>query len=343
MVNGVISQCTIGPSNYSQHGGGAYLLGDVTLSNSTVIANRGFNWGSGVYVSSRCRVESCSIVSNTTASATGQGLLLDLNTGSDFRFRDCRIFGNAVLGLQAYELGYYTAVAATNGTIEHCEIEGNGAGIYLYAASNILVESCRLVKNTGSGILVTGGNNITFRSCEVSRNEQTTASSGIRAAGVYGTGIRMENCTVVANYSIAHPAISSTNSGGVLLTSSEMVNCIVVSNKIGNPASPGLRRSDIILLDNATASYSCSTDLVHGVNGCITNSPQFVVWPVGSGTSATTGNLHLAKGSPCINTGTNTAWMYASFDLDGNRRLRGSHVDMGAYEYPVNGTLFFLR
>ena len=43
-------------------------------------------------------------------------------------------------------------------------------------------------------------------------------------------------------------------------------------------------------------------------------------------------NYRLKPDSPCINTGTNEAWMACATDLDGLARIVGGVADMGAYE-----------
>lgn len=58
----------------------------------------------------------------------------------------------------------------------------------------------------------------------------------------------------------------------------------------------------------------------------IANDPLFV--------SRANGDFHLLSNSPCINKGTNMDWMIGATDLDGNSRVQGGIVDMGAYEYP---------
>ena len=48
------------------------------------------------------------------------------------------------------------------------------------------------------------------------------------------------------------------------------------------------------------------------------------------------GDYHLQTGSPCINTGTDDSTTYPNLpnnDIDGNKRPRAIHFDMGAYEY----------
>ncbi len=58
-------------------------------------------------------------------------------------------------------------------------------------------------------------------------------------------------------------------------------------------------------------------------SGVITNDPMFV--------STNAMDYRLQYGSPCINSGTNVP--NTATDLDGNPRIIGGTVDMGAYEY----------
>jgi hypothetical protein len=60
------------------------------------------------------------------------------------------------------------------------------------------------------------------------------------------------------------------------------------------------------------------------LNNCLTGDPVFLDFPGG--------NLRLQSNSPCINTG-NNADVVGSTDLDGNSRIVGGTVDIGAYEY----------
>ncbi len=73
-------------------------------------------------------------------------------------------------------------------------------------------------------------------------------------------------------------------------------------------------------------------------NGCISADPLFV--------NTNAADYHLVQGSPCINAGTNQAWMSGGTDLDGpgNKRIRYRIVDMGAYEaLPPKGGIFRIR
>jgi hypothetical protein len=74
---------------------------------------------------------------------------------------------------------------------------------------------------------------------------------------------------------------------------------------------------------DATLSYCCTVPDPGGIAN-ITVDPAFV--------DVAGGNYHLQTNSPCINSG-NNASAPGGTDLDGNPRIRGGTVDIGAYEF----------
>jgi hypothetical protein len=71
-------------------------------------------------------------------------------------------------------------------------------------------------------------------------------------------------------------------------------------------------------------NFCCTTPLPPNGIGNITNDPVLI--------NVAGGDFHLQSNSPCINSG-NNAYVSVTNDLDGNPRIVGGTVDIGAYEY----------
>ena len=73
-----------------------------------------------------------------------------------------------------------------------------------------------------------------------------------------------------------------------------------------------------------TLNFCCTTPLPSSGVGNFTNAPLFV--------DVAARDFHLQTNSPCINAGANT-YVDTDTDLDGNPRIAGGTVDVGAYEF----------
>jgi hypothetical protein len=162
----------------------------------------------------------------------------------------------------------------------------------------------------------------TFNNCIFSGNSANSDGGG----AYWGT---LENCILWGNsaYQGGGAAAATLNNctlGGNLATGAYasgggakdamLNNCIVYFNSA--PNYPNYYSS--------TFNYSCTTPLPSGP-GNIEANPAFVDT---NGWS----NLHLQSNSLCIDAG-NNAYAPGSTDLDGNPRIVGGMVDMGAYEF----------
>ena len=131
------------------------------------------------------------------------------------------------------------------------------------------------------------------------------------------------NCILVGNF--------RAGAGG-----GDIYNCVSTRNGYGTTAT---RAYNSIVKDNheqnatsyASYYYCCTGPMPSNGKGNITNAPLFV--------SAGKGDFRLRSDSPCIDAGTNE-WCITQTDFAGNRRIQGSRVDIGCYEYGsgTNGT-----
>ena len=226
---------------------------------------------------------------------------------------------------------------AFRGTLENCEIfrntafhsigDGDGSG---GGAMSCQLSHCRISGNLAQadGGGTDGG---TLNHCTLTGNEAGRNGGGVYAgtlrnclltgnmAGENGGGAYLGtffNCTLSGN-------TADSNGGGAYY--STLNNCIVW----GNTAPAGANHSG-----NCTFSYSCTTPNPGGT-GNIYQNPSFV--------SPANGDYRLQSGSLCIDAGSN-GYVTWAFDLDGNRRIWGERVDMGAYERDASpaATVFYV-
>ena len=201
-------------------------------------------------------------------------------------------------------------------TVRWCRVTGNranqyGGGVFFGGGGGSIENSIlwgnTAVSNQGGAVYCRAGN--TIRNCLIYTN---TASE---AGGVmcYHGGL-VENCTIVSNVSVAY------SGGGVrfYLSGGEVRNCIVRDN-----VAPGSANIDSYSPSDGTVEYTCTTPAYAGT-GNITNAPLF----------RAVGDYRLDYRSPCLEAGTNQSWMTGAVDLDGQARLSGTRVDLGAYERP---------
>ncbi len=197
------------------------------------------------------------------------------------------------------------------------------------------IDRCWVVSNrvtssqaSGGGVdLYWGGH---LRSSQIAGNANNVGpnyGNGGGGIGIGGTGT-IENATVCGNWGWT---------GGGVSGPAVMYNSIVYYNTASNTASGGTN------VNGATAFYSCSPDLVEGVNGNVSSDPKFVNPGVGYGPALSGADYRLKSSSPCVNTATNLAWMAGALDLAGRARIMAGRPDMGAFERPAAGTVFVTR
>ncbi len=189
-----------------------------------------------------------------------------------------------------------------------------GGGVLLRhggTVSNCVIVGCSANVFGGGADLHHGGE---LYGCIIRGNHSEIDGGG--AVVNYG---RMVNTLLVGNSAADDGGGCQTYSAGLL------ENCTLSDNRAGdegggvNVVYGGTHRNCIIYGNPATANPVTPGDVREN---CFTEDPFFL----GSG------NYRLEAGSPCIDAGTNQAWMAGAGDLDGRTRIIGAAVDIGCYE-----------
>jgi hypothetical protein len=295
-VSTVVSNCVLTGNSAAEDGGGAF---DGSLNNCALMANSA-SYGGG---SARGALNNCTLTANS-ASVWGGGTFLGTLT-------NCALEDNSASS---------GGGGAMSAVLQSCVLRGNSAdqgGAVFFSLGFPACYNCLIEGNfadEGGGVYFdvhtyNEGGGLDGDPCDVGTRDLSGA--------IY-------NCTLtenIANFGggIFEPYYSSDGRIDHL----PVVNCIIYYNAdLGNGNYGGIGRMD----------YCCTTPMPLLGIGNFTDAPGFV--------SAYPGNFRLSDYSPCINAGVNSNTTYypsESFsgtnDLDGNPRIRGGTVDVGAYEY----------
>jgi hypothetical protein len=236
--------------------------------------------------------------------------------------------GNANHNLGPDYLGGGLYNIAANATLANCTFTLNSAGLYGGAMfnedSNPGMKKCTFSQNMAQ---FEGGAMWNYKYCSPTVSNclfvGNHASSGAGMYNRWSSSPTLLNCTFSAN---SNRGLVDSGS------SSTITNSIFWGGGILSQSG-----------STTIVSYSCVQDAhpndgsVYPGIGNIDLDPCFVgagYWD--SNGVWVDGDYHLASGSPCIDAGDNNAVPpHITTDLDGNPRIVGCAVDMGAYEGPV--------
>ena len=319
VTNGITVRSVNGPGMTAiARGGGAscriaYLSHPMAVLDGLTISDGiEFN-GGGVYIQKRAdftnafggTLQNCAIVNNI-ATRSGGGVYIDYGG----------LLSNCVIA---------------NNTVNNQW--GGGGGVWCSWGGN--VDRCWVVSNrvtaaqaSGGGLYLNWGGYV--RNCVIAANQNAVGPNwgyGGGGVGVGGAGT-IENCTICGNWGWT---------GGGVSGPATIYNSIAYFNTASNTASGGTN------INGAAAFYSCSPDLVAGVNGNISADPLFMNRGMGYGILLSNADYRLKAWSPCVNSATSLPWMATGIDLAGLARIMSGRPDMGAFEKPSAGTVFAIR
>ncbi|MDR1809518.1 MAG: hypothetical protein LBR34_03825, partial [Prevotella sp.] len=186
---------------------------------------------------------------------------------------------------------------------------------------SITLENCLFVNNTSTGnggaIQVGGGVSATVINCTFANNKS------VKPGGAIGLGTNTSNLTVINT-------IAYNN-----LYNETTYNSYGQNDNINGGGTVISKNSAI---ESASTKFTDGDDVAH-LTLTREISPAFV------SPSATIGYIQdginqialasyrLDKGSPCIDAGDDSYAAGINLDLNGNPRIQGLRIDMGAYEY----------
>ena len=328
-----ISNNTI-TENTGGSGGGIYCNVDSspTIASNILSANTAGQYGGAIYIYST----SVTITSNTirdNKASSGGGIycyrIVFLQTPVTANTIENNAVANNTASSDGGGIYIYGDATRVKGNTISGNVGSTGGGIYSYYISNAwwmpdagnIIENNTIVGNiasTGGGIYSRKDPSATI----IAAN--TISGNGSYATGYYdGSAIYCyDSSPTIANNTLTN------NMGGIALdatSSPTIVNTIVAYSSWGlsAPAATTATLRCNCIYGNRLFNYAGVPDPT-GSNGNISVDPKLA--------ASRYHDLHIQPGSPCVDAGDDGAVQAGLTDLDGQPRVAGRQVDIGADE-----------
>ena len=304
-----------------QDGGALRIFGcdNVEISHSKLFCNFSREHGGALSAeNSKVVIHDCDVSNNLLRSEVDTIYFM---YGAGLRFLKCDV-----------------DITATNFRYNYSETSIGGA--MSIDSCTVRIDRCRFEHNVG----INGGGLYLIRCydnpCSIT-NSLFANNTSVHFAGglaISDSSPLVSNITVVNNLSIG------VNCGGIFFyqhSSPALFNCIIYGNTNDAPLEEPVQMWSWTYDDYAPEFHNClvqyglenisNYDIITVYENCLDEDPLFV--------DPENEDFHLDAESPCINAGsTDTpASILEGLDLDGTRRVNDGLIDLGAYEYDLDG------
>jgi parallel beta-helix repeat protein len=293
--------------------------------------------GGGVAISNASPTVEGNIIQNNVACDGGAGVYVDFSSAV---IKRNIINNNSQQGCSGGIGGAGVAVAGAasaqviGNTIENNTWGSAGGSMTLFSAGTPTIMNNVIAGNTASGAQG-GGIWLVNSENELLIQNLVYGNSASEGAGIYISIPSGSIGPLLVNNTVANNLLSSTGSA---LYATGFDNQVMLFNNIFVGASgqnavycdstydqqpPQLISNDAFSAHGTGLLGTCASE--GGTNGNISANPRFV--------NPAKNHYQLKAGSPAINAGDNNAPHLPHKDLAGHRRIQGSTVDMGVYEF----------
>lgn len=298
--------------SFPNNTGGGILCyaGSPLILNCTVTDSVAVHGGGIACVEGSPTITNCGIIGNTAPAGYGGGI---------YSAFGAPVISNCSIAENEAGSGGGVGIWASTPTVENCLIRANssdyGGGIICAANDRIpggLIINCAISENHAN---YGGGINCTklrpfIVNCTIARNHADDQGGGLRCDSIRDLGMTVTNCIFWENVAVLGPHISLGPSASTLR--------VEYSDVDGGPG----------------AVHVFSESALEWGDGTIDADPLFVDSDGSDGDPNTWQDnaYHLSPDSPCVNAGDPNGDYTGQTGIDGDPRVLGGRVDMGADE-----------